>query len=146
VSVCKGGGMFCLAQVVVNHFLTLLAFPPSLLQQRQQHRSLPDHHAPAAATMTAASPAPPLLQAVPASVVDDAAFEAFALCLFQEAAQLAAEELAQQKEPHQDDSQTTTLKRPTQGVSLPCSQSEGEVEEEGDKTRILIRLQEHCAR
>lgn len=88
-----------------------------------------------------ASPAPPPLQAVPASVVDDAAFEAFASCRFQGAARLAAEELAQDKAPYQD-----TLKRPTQGVSLSCSLSDGEVEKEGEKARILIRLQEHCAR
>jgi hypothetical protein len=99
-----------------------------------------------AITMTAASPAPSQLQAVPASVTDDAAFEAFASCRFQEAARLAAEELAQQKEPRRDDSQATTLKRPTKGVPLPCPLSDGFLEKKGGKTCILIELHEHCAR
>ena len=98
-------------------------------------------------TAASATTAPPPLQAVPASVVDDAAFEAFASCRFQEAARLAAEELAQQqKEPHEDDSQVTTLNGLTQGVSLPCLLSGGDIEKEGGAARILIRLQEHCAR
>jgi hypothetical protein len=97
-------------------------------------------------TAASATTAPPPLQAVPASVVYDAAFEAFASCRFQEAARLAAEELAQQQEPHENDSQVTTLNGLTQGVSLPCLLSGGDIEKEGGAARILIRLQEHCAR